>query len=391
MTTARKPRLARTITAIAMLAATGVLAACDATTTPTDPVERSTMTKVEELLSALVTQSEHRSSEPSRQATQHEEKLNAATPIATVVRESQPLPTPRMTTASSGPAARQGPNGPQLAVEPALPRTSEPAAKVALPSLGTEASSPGTQNGPWPGAHNANPNRQTGLLQFWDPRGRRWSNCTATAINSENRSTVLTAGHCVYNPDPDGNGRVDGNGYWYTNFRFCPGFEQGCKLGEWTYRDVATTNSWFFGTGADRSYDFRDDVAFLVMKPNASGNLVDVVGGQGIAFNQPVGQARYALGYPAADRRWPEYRYDGRDLIYCGAVDRADPQISGTMWMPCTMTGGASGGPWITSPNANWLGYVNSVNSHKPHGGEYMSGPYFDTTESSLFQYWRNR
>ena len=39
---------------------------------------------------------------------------------------------------------------------------------------------------------------------------------------------------------------------------------------------------------------------------------------------------------------------------------------------------------------SNWLGYVNSVNSHKPYGGPYMSGPYFGNAESNLYTTWQS-
>ncbi len=111
-----------------------------------------------------------------------------------------------------------------------------------------------------------------------------------------------------------------------------------------------------------------------------------MVGGQGINFNQPVNQTRTAMGYPAPDPRFPPYQntYNGLDLIYCQGKD--SPSASRTkIWLPCRMTGGASGGPWLTGVNAQWLGYVNSVNSHKPYGAEYMEGPYFGTAEATLF------
>ena len=55
------------------------------------------------------------------------------------------------------------------------------------------------------------------------------------------------------------------------------------------------------------------------------------------------------------------------------------------------MTGGASGGPWITWAGTNWMGYVNSVNSHKPWGGPYLNGPYFDTAEQNLYNTWQSQ
>jgi hypothetical protein len=250
-----------------------------------------------------------------------------------------------------------------------------------------------SQNGPWQGAYSKNPNRQVGKLYFdiTPGPGVTWRHCTATAINSENKSLVLTAGHCVYKPDPDENGRVEGNGFWVEQVQFCPGYESGCRLGIWPARQLSTTNTWFSGYGTNHRYDFRDDVAVVLVKPNSSGYLVNVVGGQGISFNKATGLQRHSFGYPLSDYRWPQYTYTGEDLIYCPGRDASDGNYPGTMYISCTMTGGASGGPWLTTPNTSWIGYVNSVNSHKPYGGGYMSGPYFGSAESNLFQYWRNR
>ena len=60
------------------------------------------------------------------------------------------------------------------------------------------------------------------------------------------------------------------------------------------------------------------------------------------------------------------------------------------MSIPCTMTSGGSGGLWLTDPDTSWMGYVNSVNSHKPHGGPRASGSYFGNAEQSLYQYARS-
>lgn len=314
---------------------------------------------------------------PERVVSAGELRTARATSIDKIIRISKPLVTQHRGT-SRGIEHRQGRDGPELSFKGAF----------ASASGATRSTFAVAQNGAWPGSYSSNPNRQTGKLYFWT--GTRWSHCSATAINSENKSLVLTAGHCVYNPDPDQNGRVDGNGSWYTNLQFCPGHEFGCKLGVWHARNIYTTNSWFYGSGAAKSYDWSDDVAVVLMSSHpTSGLLVNAVGGQGITFNLSTGRTRYALGYPLNDTRWPEYSYSGEDLMYCQGVDAYDGY--GHLKLGCTMTGGASGGPWITSPGSNWIGYVNSVNSHKPWGGAYMGGPYFGTAESDLFQYARSR
>jgi hypothetical protein len=245
------------------------------------------------------------------------------------------------------------------------------------------------QNGYWPGSYSTNPNRQIGKLYFdINPgTGVTWSHCSGTAVNSENKSIVITAGHCAYNPDPDNNGLVSGNGRWYQNFQFCPGYENNCKLGIWTAKRVTTTNSWFYGVNG--RYSWIDDVAAVQVNLNAnSRRLVNVVGGHGISFNASTGAFRSAFGYPLTDSRWPEYTYSGQDLVYCQG---RDTYYTSVMRIPCTMTGGSSGGPWLRDVNSSWLGILNSVNSHKAWGGPYMGGPYFGAAESRLFQQVRNQ
>ena len=276
------------------------------------------------------------------------------------------------------------PDGPPLSFEGTAPKSA--AAPIGAGPVAAAAAA----NGLWPGAYNANPNRQAGKLYFdiKPGAGETWSHCSATAINSENKSLVLTAGHCLFNPDPDKNGYVTGNGRWYEHVQFCPGYEYTCKLGTWHARARYSTNSWVYGTGG--VYDWRDDVGVVLVSPNTSGYLVNAVGGQGITFNQATAIKRTAFGYPAPDPRFPNYAntYNGQDLIYCPGTDRSDG--AGHTALNCTMTGGASGGPWLSWVATNWVGYANGVNSHKVTETT-MSSPYFATTESNLFQYARAR
>jgi hypothetical protein len=333
----------------------------------------------------------NRAMTPSKTPTQAEERNLRDTSIERIVREAKPLRMPEDPVSSGrrhGPPSsgeRQGPDGPAVEVKGTL--GSDPGAVAATVTTATAAA---TQNGLWRGAYNSNPNRQIGKL-FFDVipgPGVRWSHCTATVVTASNKSTVVTAGHCVFNPDPDKNGIIEGNGYWYENIRFCPGYEYKCKLGTWTYRRASTTNGWFYGV--NHRYNYSDDVAIVLLKRDSAGRYVqNVTGSQGIIFNRSTGLRRHAFGYPAADYRWPEYSYNGQDLVYAVGYDTNDTTIPGTMWMRSTMTGGASGGPWITSPNSSWLGYVNSVNSHKPYGGAFMNGPYFGNAEAQLYIAWR--
>jgi V8-like Glu-specific endopeptidase len=315
---------------------------------------------------------------PHKLVTTAQQRKATATPMKRIVDIAKPLPMPRALGAGNfAPRAEH----PRIIVDGTAP------AMQARNPVKIAAAAAAAQNGYWPGAYNANPNRQIGKLYFDMAPGAAVDirHCSATAVNSENKSVVVTAGHCVYSPDPDKNGRIDGNGFWHESVQFCPGYENGCKLGTWNARQLWTTNSWFRGT--DGLYDWRDDMAVVLVAPNSSGAVVNAVGGHGIMFNSSTGRQRYAFGYPAPDSRFPEYSYSGEDLVYCPGTDRAD---GGIMTIDCTMTGGASGGPWITDPRSDWLGYVNGVNSHK-QTHPTMGSPYFDNPESNLFAYVRAR
>jgi hypothetical protein len=305
-------------------------------------------------------------------------------PLERVRRQAKPLPTPQ----GKGRGRPEEPPKGGRADHKGAP----PASLSAGAPAGTVFAQTTTQNGPWTGSYSSNPNRQIGKLYF-DIQiglGEDWRHCTGTAVNSENKSLIFTAGHCVYNPDPDQNDYVTGNGYWYEHVQFCPGYESGCRLGVWYARQRSTTNSWFYGSGNPARYDWSDDAAVVLVDTHPTqGRLVNAIGGQGITFNASTSLSRHSFGYPAADFRWPEYSYGGEDMIYCPARDTYDGY--GHVRISCTMTGGSSGGPWIISPNSSWFGYLNSVNSHKAWGGASMGGPYFGSAESSLFTYWRSR
>ena len=187
-------------------------------------------------------------------------------------------------------------------------------------------------------------------------------------------SLVLTAGHCVYD-------EVDG---WATNWMFMPAFEEApssysnggfdCSIlnyGCWTADALITSQGW-------RTGNFNEDYAFAVMGPGGktgTAQLDAAVGFQEIAFSQTRPASVYAFGYPHAAP------YNGQDLIYCAGNTIADTFGGSTSaGLNCNMTGGSSGGGWM-SPFSGGTGTLVSVNSFKYTGGPlrgYMFGPRFD-------------
>lgn len=184
--------------------------------------------------------------------------------------------------------------------------------------------------------------------------------CSGTATNSGNGDVVTTAGHCLH----------EGPGAFATNFAFVPAYENGAEpYGKWTAKELFTTQQWA------ASGDFEYDAGFAVMNENSSGaSLTDVVGSYPIAFNQARGLQYQSFGYPAASP------FDGETLWSCSGTATDDPFGASTQGLPCDMTGGSSGGGWITG------GAINSVNSYKYRSdSSTMYGPYFGSTIQAVY------
>lgn len=184
--------------------------------------------------------------------------------------------------------------------------------------------------------------------------------CSGTATTSGNADVVTTAGHCLN----------EGPGDFATNFAFVPAYDEGVRpYGTWTAEELFTTSQW------SQSGDFNHDVGFAVMNENADGqSLTDVVGSYPIAFNLSRGLEYTAYGYPAARP------YDGQSLWSCTGTATQDRRGSTDQGLTCSMTGGSSGGGWITG------GELNSVNSFKyTTDSSTMYGPYFGDVAQSVY------
>ncbi|MEU4834980.1 peptidase [Streptosporangium sp. NPDC023615] len=200
---------------------------------------------------------------------------------------------------------------------------------------------------------------------FFTYQGRNAS-CSASAVTSENRSTVMTAGHCV---------RM--GGAFHGNWVFVPGYENGDRPhGTWVATTLYTTPQW------NNSEDVNHDVASAVVAPLNGRALTDAVGGQGVAFNQPRRRQMHSFGYPAGAP------YDGSRLVYCAGRAFDDFLMTRDIGLNCTMTGGSSGGPWFLDfDEGTGLGTLNSVNSFKyGFAAGWMFGPYFGTEAQAVYE-----
>ncbi|WDF40748.1 peptidase [Streptomyces sp. T12] len=247
-----------------------------------------------------------------------------------------------------GPAATVAPSSPAAAVGKAV----SDIGLMAFPNTG----------GQWSGGGAV---VSTAGQVFFSYQGRTAS-CSGNAVTSANKSTVITAGHCV---------KLEGA--WHTNWVFVPGYHDGqAPYGRWTASKTLSTPQW------TASEDINYDVGAAVVAPLDGKLLTDVVGGQGLAFNTGYNLRMYSFGFPAAAP------YDGEKFIYCSGTTNRDFLLSNDHGMNCNMTGGASGGPWFTQFNeSTGTGLLSSVNSFKYNFlPNRMYGPYFGADAQNLYQ-----
>ncbi|MEV1015839.1 hypothetical protein AB0I89_06080 [Micromonospora sp. NPDC049801] len=243
--------------------------------------------------------------------------------------------------------------------------TSERLAALNEPLSGSPSTS-GPDGAPWTRSNAVVPT--VGRL-FFTSQGED-SSCTATVVDSANRSAVVTAGHCVHSTDLLGE-----NGEWATHVMFVPGYREGrAPYGRFVGRVGVVDSAWTQNDGQDPRFDSYDQ-AFVVLNKDERGRRVqDVVGvAQSVGFDLPGGQVVYQFGYPrsASDpARKGLAEYTGRRLAYCtgpawehpGTADWPTPK--GQWGAACVMGGGSSGGPRLARFDPlSGLGAVVGVNT----------------------------
>jgi V8-like Glu-specific endopeptidase len=188
--------------------------------------------------------------------------------------------------------------------------------------------------------------------------------CSGTALTSANESLVWTAGHCVN----------EGPGAYYRNFMFVPAYKDGvAPYGKFTGTTLITTSGW------QTSGEFGVDVGAAVVGPSSSSNLTlsDAVDERNIVFNATRNQGYRLYGYPAAKK------FSGQRLRVCDTTWLLDDTSAtpATMGASCDMTGGSSGGAWITS-----TGSVASVVSYGYASlKNVLFGPHLEAEAESLY------
>ncbi len=208
--------------------------------------------------------------------------------------------------------------------------------------------------------------------------------CSGTLISdsANDRSIVITAGHCSYDAADGGFAR---------NWTFYPEFDTNAtytcsqsRWGCWVATALAVHNG-FAQAGGFNTQATTYDWSFAVLKNGGfADNLAETALGATMAktFTAPaVGSQTFNFGYPAAGK------YHGYDLTYCSDQIFNDPLNDNlTFGVDCDMTGGSSGGPWLANFNTSTgAGTVDSVNSYGYRGQKKEYGPKFNTNTLDTF------
>ncbi|PGH47565.1 serine protease [Streptomyces sp. Ru87] len=248
------------------------------------------------------------------------------------------------------------------------PGPDAPQAPAGAPTTGSEPAAPTTGDSLHRAAVTAT--QVVGKVFFTASDGLDYV-CSASAVNSTGKNMVFTAGHCVHGGPGES---------WASNWQFVPYYDHGSRpYGTWSAETLVAFNGWI------ENGNFGYDLGIVITYPNSSGTeLVDAVGGLGVQWNYEKARAMTAMGYPASGQ------FDGEWQYFCQATtSQRSSGVPDQIKMPCNMTGGSSGGPWIYGKDDSvyYSGYVNGVNSNVEDrdAPTEMRSPYFATWVGDAF------
>ncbi len=223
---------------------------------------------------------------------------------------------------------------------------------------------------------------RTGKVYFEMGGGAYVCSGTVATDTRAGYSLVLTAAHCAYDEVAR---------RFATNWLFIPDFDQAptftcgnTEYGCWTASSLVV-HSGYATAGGFNTQATLHDFAFAVVGPggkSGAAQLDQAVGSFPVSIPgfTGTGQTSYAFGYPASGK------YKGNDLVYCAGSIFEDPYNEELTWgLPCKMTGGSSGGPWLSGFNtATASGSLSSLNSYGYGGVSAMHGPKFNSDTAAV-------
>jgi hypothetical protein len=125
----------------------------------------------------------------------------------------------------------------------------------------------------------------------------------------------------------------------------------------------------WYKPGTDTKY-IRFDPYTVASALKDAGRLGDVVGGQGVAWNQAPGKVVRTFGYPFGPNPDGSKPYTGVTPKWCygktasKVVKIPARKVEEQQSLKCAVTAGYDGGPWLANySNAKRLGYVTGVTS----------------------------
>jgi hypothetical protein len=216
--------------------------------------------------------------------------------------------------------------------------------------------------------------------------------CSASVLKdsqTNTRSIVVTAGHCVYD---------ETNGAFATNWMYIPDYDaapaplntsgtfcSSTAYGCWTAESLVV-GSGFADAGGFNTQATLNDWGFAVVGLGGKdGTFVESLGAQNYSWTSVAANGSvtgWAFGYPA------EKKYNGSQLIYCSLPITADPYNSNDTYKldGCKLNGGSSGGPWYRNFSTSaGTGTLVSLNSYGYNGITAIHGPMFNTKTAAAY------
>jgi V8-like Glu-specific endopeptidase len=216
--------------------------------------------------------------------------------------------------------------------------------------------------------------------------------CTGTALQSQYRNLVATAGHCVYD--------TQRNDATLDKWVFVPGYADGATpWGLYVGKQAFTHDD--FSTYHDYNRDFAFVNVYSGVVPSSSpdaltntGRLADNVGGQGFAWNQTTTSSIDIFGYPAGPNPDGRYPYTGQNLEWTSAMQLSDLATSGQfIGAESPFTGeGSLGSSWLYRYSNDYrAGYLNGItisvaDTDSDNRYDTSVSPYFDGQVNTIYR-----
>lgn len=209
--------------------------------------------------------------------------------------------------------------------------------------------------------------------------------CSGTVVTDPahpgKSNLVWTAGHCVHGGK---------NGGWYRNIQFVPSYNDNGKnlstqsatdqevapYGAYWAEWAQTSSQWIANGGEQGGIASPYDFAILKVTPLQGGkSLQETVGNAlDVWFDAPqsaLSKGVSAFGYPAAPPFTGDTMNECTDSGTRLSMDASEPSM---IRIGCTMTGGSSGGGWLTK-GPDGKSVLVSNTSIGPADNTWLAGP----------------